>query len=190
MSLALFILMADVLSRLLKLASFLSLLRGIRPLDTFQDIKSLQFANDTLFFYSRDKGSLVVAKAILLAFKGASSLKINMYKNSFIYLNMDDQEADTFLDLLNYSRSKLPIIYLGLPLYDRKGRLLFWDGTLSLINCVLSALPSYYNAIFKLSKWVIVKIDQMRRTFLQKGSDKVSSFHCLTNRDLVCRPTK
>lgn len=109
-----------MLSRLLKQAVSFSLLKGIGHVDVFQDIKILQFANDILLFCSGDEGSPMVAKTILLAFESASDLKINLYKCLIVCLNIHDLKVDTFVNLLNCNKSKLPITFLGLPLHDKK----------------------------------------------------------------------
>lgn len=150
--------------------------------EVFKGIRRLQFANDTLLFCVGDQGSIVAVKAILLAFEGAFGLKINFHKDTIVFLNIDQHEADAFADLMNCTRSSLSIIYLGLPLYDKKlkkqcwmpliervasglvlGRVKFllWDGRLILVNSVLSTLPSYYQSIFKLPKWILKRIDQL-----------------------------
>ena len=70
----LFILATDVQFRLLKHVGSLGLVKGLGENITFQDIRSLSFADDTSLFYAEDKQSLMVVKAILLNFEGALGL--------------------------------------------------------------------------------------------------------------------
>lgn len=61
------------------------------------------------------------------------------------------------------------------------------EGRLTLINLVLTILLSYFMSIFKLPKWMIKKINQLKRAILWKGKEKVSGFHYLANWDSICR---
>lgn len=86
----------------------------------------------------------------------------------------------------------MPITYLGIPISGRrprrhdwecvilkvrkrlstwKGRFLSLGGRLTLVNSVLSVLPTYWLSIFRIPAWVIKKIDQIRRDFLWSGPD-------------------
>ena len=91
---------------------------------------------------------------------------------------------------------KFPGKYLGLPLHvwklckvevqpliDKigarltgwKGRFLSTAGRETLVKTVLSAQPIYHLAAFPEQKWLIKKIDRLRRSFLWRGEtpDKV-----------------
>lgn len=61
-----------------------------------------------------------------------------------------------------------------------KKRLLSWKsnflsqaGRLVLVNYVLSMIPSYSMSFYLLPKWVIKKIDKVRRNFSGKGSLRI-----------------
>jgi hypothetical protein len=93
-----------------------------------------------------------------------------------------------------------PCKYLGLPLHFKqlrrvevqplidklanrlpmwKGRFLNRAGRLKLLNSVLSAMPTYFFTVFAPKKWLIKKLDKIRRGFLWKGSEVASGGHCL-----------
>lgn len=93
---------------------------------------------------------------------------------------------------MNCEVGLLPMTYLGFPILDRrphrlhlKGlieklrrRLSSWKAQqlsladcLTLVNLVLTALPTYWMSIFKLPSWEIKKIDRIRRDFLWLGLD-------------------
>ena len=160
-----------------------------------------------LLFCVGKKVSPFAAKAILLAFEGTSDLRINLYKSLIICLNMQDFEASLFASWLNCKKGELPISYLGLSLCDQKppkhcwlpllgkvnfklaswkGKHLSWGGRVILLNFVLSSLPLYFMSVFRLPKWVLSRIDQLRHVFLWKGEETVSRFYCLVNWDSVC----
>lgn len=47
-----------------------------------------------------------------------------------------------------------------------KSKFLSLGGRLTLVNFILTALPTYWMSIFKLPQWVIKEINQIRRDFL------------------------
>ena len=62
---------------------------------------------------------------------------------------------------------------------------------LTMVNSVLSALPTYYMCTLKLPKKVIQHIDRARRHWLwRKSNDPNSKIHSLAAWDLVCQPKK
>jgi hypothetical protein len=61
---------------------------------------------------------------------------------------------------------------------------------LILVNSVLSSVVLYYITVFPLSKWIIKKIDKIRRGFLWHGNDDVRRGNCLVNWRRVHRPKK
>lgn len=69
-----------------------------------------------------------------------------------------------------------------------KGSFLSLGGRLTLVNSVLTALPTYWMSIFRLPAWVIKKIDQLRRDFLWTGPD-IDNLACrLVSWKNLCRP--
>jgi hypothetical protein len=106
---------------------------------------------------------------------------------------------------------KFPGKYLGLPLHVRKlrkvevqpllykigarlpgwkGRFLSISGRETLVKTVLSSQPIYHMTAFQEQKWLIKKIDRMRRSFLWRGEtpDKVYGEHSIINWPMTCRP--
>lgn len=167
----------------------MGLVDGIGSKPCFSNLRSLHFVDDTLLFYAAKRESLIAVKAILLGFEQALGSRINFHKSSLFCLNMDNVKMQSLVMLMNYSKSSFPFLYLRLSLSDRKlpkhcwmpliervnARLASWKGKLlsigsrlTLINFVLFALPSYFMSIFKLPKWVINRIDYLRRAFCGK----------------------
>lgn len=57
-----------------------------------------------------------------------------------------------------------------------------------LLNHVLSAIPLYYLAMFRIPKWVIYKINQIRKCFLWAGVENfIRRKYYLVHWDIVCR---
>lgn len=63
-------------------------------------------------------------------------------------------------------------------------------GRLSLVNMVLSSIPTYHLTVFVMKKWAIKKIDKIRRNFMWKGTEEVHGGHCLVSWKTVKRLKK
>jgi hypothetical protein len=61
-----------------------------------------------------------------------------------------------------------------------------------MIKSVLSAIPTYFLTVFKMTKWGFHRIDRFRRSFLWKGhdTDNVRGGHYLVNWQTCQRPRK
>jgi hypothetical protein len=104
-----------------------------------------------------------------------------------------------------------PCCYLGLPLHLKKlrkidfiplidkvgGKLPSWKGKLmskaaraQLVKSVLMAIVTYHVMVFNLLKWLIKRIDKLRRNFYWKGEDAQGhkGRACLVKWGVVCRP--
>ena len=93
---------------------------------------------------------------------------------------------------------KLPITYLGVPLYANPGNLKVWKlvidkiskrlaswkarllsrvGRLVLIKSVLNCIPLYYLNLFIIPKMVVEKIIKLQRNFFWCNDDKRRGIH-------------
>jgi mannosylglycoprotein endo-beta-mannosidase len=75
-----------------------------------------------------------------------------------------------------------------LPIWNEK--FLSKAGRLKLVNSVLSSMPTYFLTIFPIKKWVIKKMDRIRRSFFWKGTDNANGGHCLVRWTKVKRPKR
>ena len=160
------------------------------------------------FFLTASQKELFCLKAILNTFASSTGLKINYSKSCMIPLNVDLEKVDHLSKLFGCSIGKLPFTYLGLPLgttrprvidfaplVDRVERrlsattaLLSYEDRLTIVNVVLSSLPTYYMCSLSLPKTVIESIDRARRHCLWRGSDINSSKKSLVLWERVCQP--
>jgi hypothetical protein len=77
-----------------------------------------------------------------------------------------------------------PVIQkIGDKLPSWKRGLLSRPGKEMLIKSVLTAIPTYFLIVFKMTKWAFSNIDKLRHGFLWKGHDggSMSGGHCLVN---------
>jgi hypothetical protein len=79
---------------------------------------------------------------------------------------------------------------IGARLPGWKGRFLSSVGRETLVKMVLSSQPIYHMTVFPKLKWLIKRIDRMRRSFLWRGEtpDKVYGGHSIVNWPTSCRP--
>ena len=116
LSLFLFTLVVDVLSRLMIRAEETGLTEGFFVGRDRTRVSLLQFGDETIFFSKASLEHVQNLKIILLAFGQVSGLKINLEKSTILGINTR-QELLPSLALIFYCRvSEWPFSYLGLPL--------------------------------------------------------------------------
>lgn len=203
----LFLLAADVLQGMITVANDLLL----TPISTriHECLLSLQYADDSVFLAQADHTSILTLKLTLKIFSQISGLGINFTKSSFVPLNLDPHQINVTEAILGCHPTTLLITYLGLPLTINKpnkhlfipliqkmekrlegwrGKLLSKGGRMQLITSVLSALPIYYMAAFKLPQWMIERLDRIRNQFLWGKSNPDKQGIHLINWELLTTP--
>ena len=202
----LFIIVADVLQRLIRQASMNGDL--CHPIDNSLPCPVLQYADDTLILSKGNVHSMTVLKTILDNFSLATGLTINFHKSTFVPMNVDDQTATAMATTLGCALSTFPQTYLGLPLsphklrasdfqplltsFDQylagwKARLLSTGCCIVLVNAVLGSLPIYFMSSTLLPKTVRELLDAKRRAFFWTGEDKCTGANCLIAWERVCQ---
>lgn len=139
------------------------------------DFPIVQYADDTLLFLSASSNELFSLKAILNTFASSTGLKINFEKSCLIPLNVQPEKVQHLSKMFGCMIGTLRFTYLGLPmginrpkvidfspLVDRIERrlyatsaLLSYGDRLTMVNSVLSSLPTYYMCTLSLPKSVI-----------------------------------
>ena len=138
-------------------------------------------------------------------------LKINISKTEIFPIRLDNNAVGHLIRNFLGKICNFPRKYLGLPLHIRKlrkievqhlidkigarlpgwkGRLLSTSGRETLVKTVLSAQHIYHMTAFPKHKWLIQRIDRLRRGFLWRGEtpDKVYGGHSLVNWPTTCWP--
>jgi hypothetical protein len=169
------------------------------------------YVDDAVLFLRPISSNVANLRHLLMQFGEATGLCANTHKSKLFPIRCEGLDIPHVLGQLQVKQGKLPCRYLGLPLrigrirredeqvlVDKvagklsrwKGKLLNKSGRLTLVNSVLSAVVLYHMTVSPLSKWVIKKIDKIRRNFLWHGSDDARRGHCLVNWKIVQRPKK
>lgn len=187
----LFVLAMESMSRLL-LSRYESGSIGYHPRTQDLKISHLMFADDVMVFFDGTSNSLHGIAECLDDFASWSGLQMNTAKTELFTAGVDDGEA---LAISNYgfTKGKLPIRYLGLPLMSRKlkiaeyaplmvkinqclhswsVKILSFSGRLQLIKTVIFGLVSFWLSVFLLPKGCIKTIESLSSRFLWSGNLK------------------
>jgi hypothetical protein len=205
----LFILAIDPLQRIIEKAAQTGVLRPVLP--KAAQLRCSLYADDATIFADPSATELERLNKILVFFGDCSGLKINISKTEIFPIRMQQQTVSHLMQNFPGKLCKFPGKYLGLPLHIRKlrrievqplidkigarlpgwkGKLLSTAGRETLVKTVLSSQPIYHMTVFPEQKWLIRKIDKIRRSFLWRGEtpDKVYGGHSLVNWPTTCRP--
>lgn len=152
-----------------------------------------------------------VAADILGLFGQASGLTTNQSKCAVYPIRCDGLDMNEVMEGFQCPVQGFPCKYLGLPLHLRqlrrvdvqplidktanrlatwKGRFLNKAGRLKLLNSVLSSMPTYFLTVFAPKKWLLKRIDKIRRSFLWKGTEDANGGHSLVKWENVKKPKK
>ncbi|KAL5583298.1 hypothetical protein UlMin_015740 [Ulmus minor] len=204
----LFILVADILGRMMDKAVGIGEVKGFKVGREEVVVSHLQFADDTLFLLEPDKSNIEKVNTILKFFSMCSGLKINMNKSSLAGITLTEQEVGVLASEVGCEKGSWPLKYLGLPLGGNPNSAEFWNpviekgskrldgwkkaflskgGRLTLIQSVLSSIPTYYMSLFKLPRVVAASLEKMMREFLW-DRDSTGKGRSLVRWKTVCKP--
>ena len=131
---------------------------------------------------------------------------MNFNKSSLYPLNLSHDNASLLAGILGCSIGSLPFTYLGLPLGTTRPRVVDFaplvnreerrltassmflpqGGRLTLINSVLSSIPTYYMCSLQLPVTVIKAIDTARKNCLWRGNNPSLTRMSLAFGDRIC----
>lgn len=195
----LFVLVKDVLSRMLSRAREENQFRGIQFNRNCPHLSHIFFADDALLFLKAETQSCDVVKSILTAYGEASGQRINFEKSGICFSsNVKESEKENICDLLGVPLMKLDSKYLGLPSFwgkskseaymfliekalnkmqGWKNRLISQAGKEIMIKQVIQALPCYAMSCFLLPKKLCDKLNSLVSNFWWKGDPEGRGIH-------------
>jgi len=205
----LFILAIGPLLRIIEMAAEKGFLQPVLPKTA--KLRCSLYVDDAAIFLAPTANDLSRLSRILHTFGECSGLTINMAKTEIFPIRLDTSTVQTLLQNFPGKISSFPGKYLGLPLHTRKlrrveiqplidkigSRLPGWQGKLlstagreTLVKTVISSQPIYHLTAFPAQKWLIKRIDKIRRSFLWRGEapENVKGGHSLINWPTTCRP--
>lgn len=196
----LFVIAMDYLSQTLDAAYNKGLIEGFRIRDNGTHISHLLFADDILLLSSPDERKFRNLHLILKSFEQASGLNINLNKSSISGINVSHDELHYLAGIWSCPIQALPSSYLGMPLGGNPRSESFWaaiiervdrklegwnyshiskGGRLTLVQSVLSSLPTYYLSIFKPPAHVSKILERKMRNFLWEGMGEKGFSHLI-----------
>lgn len=177
----LFVLAADLLQSIINKAKELGIISP--PITTHSNsYPIIQYADDTLIIMPAKRREVLCLKALLQSFSVCIGLRINYHKSCMLPINVDGNNMEILPGTFGCSVGSMPFTYLGLPMGINKPRIIDFaplvdrierrlpstsvylnqGQRLTLVNSVLSALPTYYMCTLKLPKKIIQHIDRAR----------------------------
>ena len=110
----------EVLSRLLKRTEGGGFLRGFQANSHSHSqgclhISHLVFADDTILFCDPTREQLLYIRMVMIFFEAITGLKVNIGKSEIVLVELVGS-LDTLASVLGCNVSRLPMIYLGMPL--------------------------------------------------------------------------
>ena len=188
----LFLVMIEVLSRMLKRIEGAGLISGFKAdgsRDEEECVSYLLLVDDTILFCDADVEQIFHVRMLLLCFQAVIGLKVNVLKSEMVPIGEVDN-VHALAKILGCRIGTLPMTYLGMllgasyksptiwnlilerierklagwkKLYLSKGR------RLTLLKSTLSSLPTYYLSLFTIPSHVANKIEKLQRDFLWGG---------------------
>ncbi|CAL8989771.1 unnamed protein product [Prunus brigantina] len=194
----LFTLVIDVLSRLMEKAQEFNLIHGLFTGRDSVEVSHLQFADDTIFLIGDKEEYWFNLLDLLDSFCLIFGLKINKSKCSLVGIGRSPSYLNRLAGGWGCAVGDWPMKYLGLPLGGNPKAIVFWDpvlkkvqrrlqkwkraflsrgGRLTLIQAVLSSIPTYYMSLFKMPASVVNKLEKLMRSFLWEGVEEGKRDH-------------
>ncbi len=173
----LFLLIMEVLSRMLRRTKEAGLIKGFKAGNSAEEdlsVSYLLFADDTIVFCDADPEQLLHLRMVLSCFEAVTGLGVNMAKSELVLVG-HVLNLSLLADILCCRIGSLPMSYLGLPLGASfkassvwnpilekvERRLAGWKKLylskgerLTLLKSTLSSLPTYHLSLFKVPKHV------------------------------------
>ena len=142
----LFLLIMEVLSRLLKKSEECNLIRGFQVgfvNSVGVRISHLLFADDTILFCDASRDQLPSIRLVLSCFQAFTGLKINVGKSEIVPVG-EVNNLDALANILQCRVGSLPMKYLGMPLGTSFKTASIWNPILEKMEKMLSGLVSLF----------------------------------------------
>ena len=151
----LFILVAEVLNRMILKAKDLDIIKGVVIGRDKVELTHLQFADDTLIFCPAKEQVIMNYRRLLDCFSLVSGLTINYSKSSVIPIGNKEVWAHVMGNKLKCKIQKLSIMYLGIPLGANPNKISTWKPVLDKVEKKLALWKA--KLLFRAGGIVLIK---------------------------------
>jgi hypothetical protein len=206
----LFLLMMEILSKMLQQAEGCGFIRGFKVNGTRSEevcVSHLLYADNTMLMCDADPEQLMYIRLVLSCFEATTGLRVNLAKSEMVPIG-DVGNLAILADIQCYRIVQFPMNYLGMPLGSSFKALSIWNpiiekmerrlagwqrlylskgGHFTLLKSTLSSLPTYYLSLFTIPVSVAKRLEKFQQNFLWGGSGEDSK-HSLVRWDTVCSP--
>ena len=206
----LFLLIIEVLSRMLRRTEEAGLIKGFKAGNSVEEdlsVSYLLFADDTIVFCDADPEQLFHLRMVLSCFEAVTGLGVNMGKSEVVPVG-EVLNLQQLAGILCCRIGSFPKSYLGLPLGASFKASSVWNpilekverhvagwkklylskgGRLTLLKSTLSSLPTYYLSLFTIPKHMAARIERLQHNFLWGGLGDGFKHH-VVGWDTVCSP--
>ena len=142
----LFLVMIEVLSRMLKRIEGVGLISGFKA-DGSQDegecVSLLLFVDDTIMFCDVDVEQILHVRMLLLCFQAVTVLKVNVLKSEMVPIG-EVNNVHALAEILGCRIGTLPMTYLGMPLGASHKSPIIWNPILEGIERKLAGWKKLY----------------------------------------------
>lgn len=204
----LFILMVEVLGQSISRNIFWGMWKGIEIARGVDSTTHSQFADDTCLFGVASMHEATVMKKVLDTYSWATRQEINWDKSEMFFFHTEVASQREIARLFRIKIGQLPRKFLGMPLFFGVGKAKIWKGLLDgckakmegwkstwlslvgrllMLKTVVSAIPIFPMAYFKLPGMVIKNMQQKMRKFLWNGNQEQDKTPLMAW-DKVCKP--
>ena len=142
----LFLLVMEVLSRMLSRTEEAGLIRGFKAGKAQEEglsISHLLFADDTIVFYDADPEQLLHLRMVLSCFEAVTGLGVNMGKSELVPVG-EVRNGPQLADILYCQIGSLPMLYLGLSLGASFKASMVWNPILEKVERRLAGWKKLY----------------------------------------------
>ena len=185
----LFLLLMEVLSRILKKTKENNLIRGFQVgamNSVGVQISHLLFTDDTILFCDASREQLMSIRLALSCYQAFTGLKVYVGKSEIVPVG-EVNNLVALGSILQCREGSLPMKYLGMPLGTSFKTASIWNpilekmekklsrwkrlylskgGRLTLLKSTLSSLPTYFLSLFTIPKVVVARMESIQRNFL------------------------
>ncbi|XP_077219707.1 uncharacterized protein LOC143853893 [Tasmannia lanceolata] len=171
-------------------------------------ITHLLFADDLMLFLNGDLSSAKGILSCLKNFSKITGLEANLDKSEVFFSGTDSRTKRSILEVLKIREARMPIRYLGIPLFTSnlraqdcwsltgkiRRRISSWSsshlsqaGRVELIKTVINSFQVFWASAFNLPKGVIHCLEKICRAFLWGHDPSQKKFHSTGWNDF-CKP--